>query len=139
MMRERPGATRPTRPAASPRRAWLLAAAWTVLIEVATSVPGPSLPPTPAGGDKVAHLLVFLVLGLLSARALAAGRHRDRPLAWVVLVAAVVAFGALDEVHQAFVPQRTPDVLDFVADAVGGAIGVALASAVLRRRPRPAG
>ncbi len=137
MKREIPGGTRP--PAVRPCRAWILVAVWAVLIEVATSVPGPSLPPTPSGGDKVAHLLVYLVLGLLSARALAAGRHRDRTLAWVVLVAAVVAFGALDEVHQAFVPQRTPDVLDFVADAVGGSIGVALAHAVLRRRARPDG
>ncbi len=124
---------------ANPRHAWLLAAAWAVLIEVATSVPGPSLPQTPSGGDKVAHLLVYLVLGLLVARALAAGRSRDRPLAWVVLAAAVVAFGALDEVHQAFLPQRTPDVLDFVADAVGGAIGVALAVVSSRRRARPSG
>jgi VanZ family protein len=49
-------------------------------------------------------------------RAVAAG-------AWL----AVVAFGISDEWHQSFVPGRSADVLDVLADAAGGALGVAAA------------
>ena len=34
-------------------------------------------------------------------------------------------YGVSDEVHQAFTPERTPDVRDLLADALGAALGVA--------------
>jgi VanZ family protein len=37
-----------------------------------------------------------------------------------------VAFGALDEVHQGFVPGRSQDAMDWVADAAGAALAVVL-------------
>jgi len=36
-----------------------------------------------------------------------------------------VLYGVSDEIHQIYVPGRTPDSLDVVADAVGAALGVA--------------
>ena len=33
-------------------------------------------------------------------------------------------YGAFDEVHQAFTPERTPDARDLFADALGAALGV---------------
>lgn len=38
----------------------------------------------------------------------------------------VSVFGALDEVHQSFVPGRFASIYDFYADLVGGGIGVLL-------------
>src|SRR3954470_12101404 len=64
----------------------------------------------PAGWDKVAHFSTFALITVL----LWHGTAGRAPLA---VLGAVVAFGALDEVHQIFMPGRTADVLDFIADA----------------------
>ena len=34
-------------------------------------------------------------------------------------------YGVFDEVHQAFTPDRTPDIRDLLADVLGAALGVA--------------
>ena len=65
--------------------------------------------------DKLLHAIAYGVLGLL----LWVVVGFNAPLAnWL----AVTGVGALDEVHQLFVPLRTPDVHDVVADAVGAAV-----------------
>lgn len=74
-----------------------------------------------SGFDKVAHFGAYFVLAVFTSRAL----H----LKWRGVTAAlgtfllVVAYGISDEVHQSFVPGRSPDGLDVVADAVGAACG----------------
>lgn len=92
---------------------------------------------------KAAHVLEYLVLGVLLVRALREEGLRDAPL----LAAAVglgVAYAVLDELHQAFVPNRTASPRDVAADATGVVAGVGLAMgrrgggrAVGRRRPAP--
>ena len=90
-----------------------------------------SLPdiPAPPGGmsDKGAHLLAYSVLGLFVARALMGGRpwHLALPTA-TIAVALTVAYGLSDELHQRFVPGRSPEWLDVAADAVGAVVGVGL-------------
>ena len=77
--------------------------------------------------DKVAHLAVYAVLGALIARALSGGRLSAAT--WRHAFAAVLLstlYGVSDEWHQSFVPGRTPDAMDIVADAVGAAVGAAL-------------
>ena len=52
-------------------------------------------------------------------------------------VGLTTAFGASDELHQLFVPGRSADVHDLVADATGAAAGVTaawLAATLIRRR-----
>jgi VanZ family protein len=46
-------------------------------------------------------------------------------------------YGVSDEIHQAFVPLRTPDVRDVIADATGAALalGAAWAWSIIRRSP----
>lgn len=93
--------------------AWAPPVAWAGLIFLLSSrsrVPGPEV----VGLDKVLHFGAFAVLGLLLARAC------DRT--GVPLAAAIVLgllYGASDEVHQMYVPGRSPDPLDWVADALG--------------------
>ena len=76
--------------------------------------------------DKILHLTTYAVLGLLMIRALAGGRVRgvtaNRAMLALLLT---VLYGVADEFHQSFVPGRTPDLMDVVADAVGASIGVA--------------
>ena len=92
------------------------------LIFFASSLPDPGLP----GGssDKAAHFLVYGALGATLMRALANGRIAAMN-ARRLLVAALVAtiYGVTDEIHQYFVPPRTPDILDVAADAAGAAAG----------------
>lgn len=115
----------PPSPAARPGALrWLAVAAWAGLIWYLSSRSTiPALPFTFAHLDKVVHSLIFGVLGWLVARALGHGGARRR-LALAVLLA--VSWGALDELHQAFVPGRTSSLGDLAADAFGASIGVAL-------------
>ena len=81
----------------------------------------------PAGGRisfgvyKLAHLVVFTVLGVLVAGAV---RHLKTPRAswwaWVL----VVLYAIADELHQSFVPGRSPLVTDVAIDSVGGLLGI---------------
>ena len=60
--------------------------------------------------DKLAHFAVYGVITVL----LWLGTGGGAPC---VIIAIVVAIGALDELHQINVPGRTADVLDFLVDA----------------------
>jgi hypothetical protein len=79
--------------------------------------------------DKVVHVVVFLVPVAL---AVLAGLPRR---------AVVAVFGAqavLSEVVQwLFLPRRSGDAWDAVADLTGVALGVLIGTALLRRRARP--
>jgi VanZ family protein len=107
-------------------RRWLPPSLWAALILVLTSIPAP---PAEPGGvpylDKVAHLLLYAVQGWLVARAM----RTRRPLSLVAAILAIAAFGALDEWHQQFLA-RDADVLDWIADIIGGSVGIAAASRV---------
>jgi VanZ family protein len=75
--------------------------------------------------DKGVHAVEFAVLGFLLAHATL--RTWPRHALWRVAAVAViigVAWGVLDELHQALVPGRHAEVLDAVADAVGVVLGV---------------
>jgi VanZ family protein len=71
---------------------------------------------------KAAHLTEYAVLGLLVFRAL---DEPERPRAVLWSIAICAAYAALDELHQAWVPNRTGSVLDVAIDASGAALGVA--------------
>jgi VanZ family protein len=93
--------------------------------------------------DKAGHFAGYLILSVLLVRALARGRASGAT--WRVLLVAVLGaalYGVSDELHQRFVPGRTPDVLDVAADSLGAAAGALLAlilrfaSGVMRRDTR---
>jgi VanZ family protein len=83
--------------------------------------------------DKGIHFVEYAVLGALTTHA--AGRtFPDRSRARVFLFGwmTAVLFGVSDELHQAFVPGRSADVLDLVADAIGAFAGAGVRSVVRR-------
>lgn len=86
--------------------------------------------------DKVVHVFEYGALGLLFARACFATWPTRAPARLVaVAVLLTTTFGVGDEVHQSFVPGRSADLVDALADLVGaclGAFGFALFDA--RRR-----
>jgi VanZ family protein len=80
--------------------------------------------------DKLLHLIEYGGLGLLLCRALL-----GEGLGWLAALLAAIAltsiYGATDEWHQMFTPLRTADVHDWVADTLGGMVGVATYAAGL--------
>lgn len=99
-----------------PWRRWCLAA-WVVGATCLLLSPGSSEPSNAPieGLDKLGHAALFLPAGYLGGLL---------PL-WSL--GGLVSFGGVTELAQHFVPGRSPEVLDVVADLVGAAIGVALA------------
>jgi VanZ family protein len=98
---------------------WVVVAGYMAAIFTVSGGPGPELPPG-LSWDKVLHAGAYAVMTGLVVWAMTRGRLRDatgRALLAGVLVAA--AYGATDELHQAFVPGRQSDVFDFLADAIG--------------------
>ena len=106
-----------------------------VVMALIFSWSGMSDPGAPPGqmSDKTAHLLVYAVLGASLLRALAGGRSAAMTPARIAVAAALAALGGVsDEVHQSFVPERTPELMDLVADAAGGVSGAVLLTLAAR-------
>jgi VanZ family protein len=105
------------------------AALWGAVIQAAlifglSSRPGDAYPTVSVpGADKVVHFALYAPLGALLCHGFG-GRA-----AWAA--AGATLYGVTDELHQAFVPGRFPDVGDAVADGLG-----ALAGALWMRRRR---
>ena len=78
----------------------------------------------PPHWDKAAHFVCFALITALLWRG-TAGRA---PLA---VLASVIAFSLLDELHQLLTPERKAELLDLVADA---SAALAVAAALLIRR-----
>ena len=57
-----------------------------------------------------------------------------RPL--ILTVIGVAAFGAVDEWHQQFIPGRSMEFGDWVADSTGGVAGAIVASLLILRTKR---
>ena len=111
------------------------------MILVLTGLPGSCLPKVkPAIGlDKVDHLLMYAGFAYVSLWGFRKpyqenGKRYQSKALWVVLVLSVV-FGALTEVMQeALVPGRVGNVFDWIADVLGGALGVAAFYFFFRKR-----
>lgn len=86
--------------------------------------------------DKGVHFVEYGVLAFLMSHAVQvswpSARHRVLVAFWLTF-----ALGFSDELHQAYVPGRSSDVMDLVADAIGAAIAITLYQllrAFMRRR-----
>lgn len=74
--------------------------------------------------DKVLHLSEYALLGALLYRACRHGAGTwMAEHAVLAAVAGSALYGLSDETHQLFVPLREADLLDVVADTVGGTVG----------------
>ena len=96
---------------------------WAILIFVASSIPATKFPDLKIFTyDKVLHISIFFIFGLLVYRAFERRSKSPSSRLWRIIIAAliVIFYGILDEVHQGTVPGRTFDVWDMTADAVGG-------------------
>jgi VanZ family protein len=98
-----------------------LAFYWIILL-LATSLPTESLPDL-GGGDKIKHFSAYMILSVLLTLSLLV-QERSRFLskyAFIISVVIASVYGFFDEIHQMYIPGRSCEFLDWVAD-VGGAI-----------------
>ncbi len=114
---------------------WIPAAAYAAVIFWLSSQsrPLPFLPSPIFDFDKLLHAVEYAVLGALLFRAL---RLSGLPPRHALLLAFALAslYGASDEWHQSFVPERSSDPWDWASDSAGGAAGAAAAWVALRHR-----
>lgn len=107
-------------------RYWLPLIAYCVFIFLQSSGPAPVELPRIPGLDKVLHAGGYGLLGILFYRA-----YRSRwPSAsgWATANASLISaavYGFTDELHQSFVPSRTADPWDWLADTLGALLGIA--------------
>jgi VanZ family protein len=105
----------------------LPALAWTVALFFGGGGPPPPEGPGELIGvpsDKLLHAVAFLVLALLTARAVRyelPGRGRLSRVGLAVMVS--VAIGVLLEIYQLALPDRSAEVADAVADSIGAVLG----------------
>ena len=108
---------------------WGPAALWVAVLFLLSELPGAGVS-LPADTDKLVHGGLYLILGL----SLAWGKARiGSGVPVVVLLLMGVAYGALDEWHQSFVPGRDVSVGDWAADSIGVMLGLLLFSSFSSR------
>ena len=104
---------------------WMPVLAYCLFIFILSSKPAPEQVPVFPFSDKVIHFLIYAPLGVLFYRAF--GTLKSRIWVTIILSVSVSAlYGASDEIHQAFVPSRTAELSDVLADALGSLFGVIL-------------
>lgn len=70
--------------------------------------------------DKIAHMFLYLGLGiLLHITFRNSGNNTLKKYAPLFAILLGIAYGITDEIHQMYVPGRTPSEADLVADSVG--------------------
>jgi VanZ family protein len=83
-------------------------------------------PPIRTDSDKPLHGIAYSGLAVVILRALAGGLPRRVGMrAAVVTFAMTVGYACTDELHQMFVPGRSAEVNDLLADAIGALGGIA--------------
>jgi VanZ family protein len=86
--------------------------------------------------DKVIHLMEFAVLGfLLSFGFFLSLKYRLKVKVYMTFLSGAL-LGALDEFHQYFVPARSTEILDWVADSLGIILGLLIFIFLFRRAKR---
>ncbi|MCC6772906.1 MAG: VanZ family protein [Gemmatimonadaceae bacterium] len=113
-------------------RRWAPSVVWGMGILALTSLPGSALPVGPAipGTDKLVHAALYAVLASLVAHAVPGQSMR----AMLVVGGALALFAAADEWHQRWIPGRSADMLDWVADMSGAVVGYTYSSRSAPRR-----
>ena len=74
---------------------------------------------------KCAHFLAYLVLGIIVLFAMRRiGLMGKQGIGFTLLLC--ISYAITDELHQAFVPGRTPKLLDVLIDSSGASLGISI-------------
>jgi VanZ family protein len=108
---------------------WGPVVAYMALIFAFSSMASPPMPPDVS--DKLLHAAGYAGLAVVSLRAVAGGRlsgvaGRSAAMAWAI----ATGYGASDELHQRFVPGRSAELADLVADGIGAGLATVVVGAL---------
>jgi VanZ family protein len=104
---------------------FLLLFCWASFILYLSSIPGSELPPLFPHGDKLFHLLEYFILAKLAKSAFL-DIFREKRKGKIVVIIFSGSFGIFDEIWQNWVPLRDPSFADWLADFIGGILGIFL-------------
>jgi VanZ family protein len=112
---------------------WFPILLYCLLIFIQSSHPTPDITPHWPFFDKVLHFTAYALLGALFLRAFKTTRIKHN-LKLIIMLSILLSslYGISDEIHQSFVPYRTADVMDALADIIGSAFGVGVLSLWLK-------
>ena len=115
---------------------WAPVIAYMAAIFLVSANPSPPMPARVS--DKALHLVAYFGLAALAFRAVSGGL--TAPISWRSTMTALVitiGYAITDELHQSFVPGRSADVYDVIADAAGAFLApIALKAWDILRTPK---
>jgi len=107
---------------------WLPVIVYCTAIFIQSSFPTTEQLPSWPFLDKGLHMAAYALLGFLVFRALSTGRLANNPnLSLIISILFSGLYGLSDEWHQSFVPGRSPEATDAMANLVGGFFGAGFA------------
>ena len=106
---------------------WIAPIAWAGLLFFLSAQSSlPKIGPEFRNIDKLEHMVAYGFLGMFIMLALRKAHGTRLPLALLLTILIASAYGATDEWHQSYVPNRSCDVLDWTADTLGGVLAASL-------------
>ena len=102
--------------------AWIFVAFYSGLIFYLSSMPHLKEPISFYSSDKFYHFFEYGFYGFLMINALLKSGVKKRVILFALIISSL--YGASDEIHQAFVPNRTPDIRDWIFDTIGAYLGI---------------
>ncbi|ULQ59873.1 VanZ family protein [Brucepastera parasyntrophica] len=89
------------------------------------------------GIDKIQHIIAFAVLAVSISFWFPAGQWKQHSLRTIIIIIGITsAYGAVDEIHQYFVPGRDCNIWDWLADTIGAVVGTVLSLIVIKFKIR---
>ena len=109
---------------------------FSMLIYFVSSLSAPPAPTYPfEWGDKINHAGAYGIMMVLAFRATRWLMPRSSTAAQlVVALTYCMLYGGSDEIHQAYVPNRTSDIFDWIADTAGALLAIGCSLLLLHTR-----
>ena len=104
---------------------WLPVFIYCTAIFIQSSYPSVVHEPEVPHIDKLVHFLGYGLLGILFFRAFRISRFgKNADSLKVLSMVSAILYGISDEIHQYYVPSRSADIIDVLADTLGSIYGV---------------
>lgn len=119
---------------------WLPLFFYCALIFIQSSRPVPENLPDIFFIDKILHFFGYALLSVLFFRAYKTmSLSNNQRLLFFLSILSATLYGISDEIHQHFVPTRSADIWDVLADMLGSIVGVFIIHYALSRRAHDSG